>query len=325
MRGKRVFKIILIILIVIIVITSLSGLALYINHKSKLSQEEKAYSPPGEMIEINEKKVHVFSEGEGNLTLVFLSGHGTSYPTLDFKPLWSKFIDDYKIVVIEKPGYGWSENSDSPRDIDSILEESRTALELIGESGPYVLFPHSVSGLEAIYWAQKYPNEVHAIIGLDPLIPETVELLPKTSNAQLNMVYFISRIGLSRLMPNTSLVNTLPLLDSDDLSEDEKDIYTKMFYKSSLTKNMINEFHYINENASTIMSLDTPTNTPMYFFISSEQNDLVDGWEDALLNYVSNLQSGKTTKLYTSHYVHHEEAQTIADEVIKFLNSLQKD
>jgi len=36
-----------------------------------------------------------------------------------------------------------------------MLEETRRALELSGEKGPYVLLPHSMSGLEAIYWAQK--------------------------------------------------------------------------------------------------------------------------------------------------------------------------
>ena len=29
-----------------------------------------------------------------------------------------------------------------------------------------------MSGLEALYWAQKYPDEVSAIIGLDMAVPE---------------------------------------------------------------------------------------------------------------------------------------------------------
>jgi hypothetical protein len=35
-----------------------------------------------------------------------------------------------------------------------------------------------MSGLEAIYWAQKYPDEVIAIIGLDPTTPGSIEVLP---------------------------------------------------------------------------------------------------------------------------------------------------
>ena len=39
--------------------------------------------------------------------------------------------------------------------------------------GPYILVPHSLSGLEAIRWKQKYPDEVKAIIGLDMATPKT--------------------------------------------------------------------------------------------------------------------------------------------------------
>jgi len=86
--------------------------------------------------------------------------------------------DRYRIAVVEKSGYGWSERCNSPRDIGTMLEETRKALDLSGENGPYVLFPHSMSGLEAIYWAQKYPDEVIAIIEMDPTTPGSIEVLP---------------------------------------------------------------------------------------------------------------------------------------------------
>jgi len=59
------------------------------------------------------------------------------------------------------------------------LEETRACLKLAGVDGPYLLVPHSLSGLEALYWAQKYPHEVKAIIGLDPRIPTFEKMPPK--------------------------------------------------------------------------------------------------------------------------------------------------
>ena len=47
--------------------------------------------------------------GDGEQTIVFLSGGGTSAPVLDFKPLWTKLSPTYTIAVVEKAGYGWSE------------------------------------------------------------------------------------------------------------------------------------------------------------------------------------------------------------------------
>ena len=52
-----------------------------------------------------------------------------------------------------------SQMVDEQRDIDTMLSETRMALEKAGIEGPYVLCPHSMSGLEALYWAQKYPEE----------------------------------------------------------------------------------------------------------------------------------------------------------------------
>ena len=60
----------------------------------------------GQMVEVDGNEMFIYSEGEGDHTIVFMSGYGTPEPILDFKPLWSKLSDDYRIVVIEKFGYG---------------------------------------------------------------------------------------------------------------------------------------------------------------------------------------------------------------------------
>ena len=46
--------------------------------------------------------------------------------------------DEYKIAVVEKFGYGFSDVADTERDIDSILEDTRTALTQAGLTAPYV-------------------------------------------------------------------------------------------------------------------------------------------------------------------------------------------
>ena len=82
-------------------------------------------------------------------------------------------VSDYRIIVIEKFGYGYSDLYERPCDIDSVVDYQRKALRIAGEKGPYILLPHSMSGLEAIRWKQKYPDEVKAIIGLDMAVPGT--------------------------------------------------------------------------------------------------------------------------------------------------------
>lgn len=318
----RVLKVLGIVLIILLVVIILLLIASNINHKNQLKKEAQEYPPPGSLVVINGKKLHVFTKGEGDITMIFMAGHGTSCPTLDFKPLWMRMADDYRIAVVEKSGYGWSETSNSPRDLDTILEETREALSLSGETAPYILFPHSMSGLEAIYWAQKYPDEVTAIIGLDPTTPEAVEILPIPPKIQLNIIYFITRIGLSRLMPEADLLENLPLMKSEDLTEEDKNQYLASFYRSSLTKNMLNEVNKLKSNAELVAAKDVPINTPMYFFISEEQEKEVNGWGKALTDYLAKVSASQFMFLDTGHYVHHEKADIIAETVKAFLKEI---
>jgi len=294
-----------------------------INHNYRLHNEKRQFPPPGKMVEVNGRKLHVYRKGKGSLTLVFMSGHGTSSPVIDFKPLWHRLINYYRIAIVERPGYGWSEVSKSPRDVDIMLEETRKALLLAGESSPYVLFPHSMSGLEALRWSQKYPQEVQAIVGLDPLVPEVLEhslkLPPKT---RLLFMYLISRLGLSRFMSDADAENMFPLLQSDQLSDEDKKQYMAMVYKSAYTKNMLYELDCLHKNAQKVQAEGIPSDTPMYFFISEGSDVDAPGWQDILTDYVLNSKTGKYKLLNCGHYLHHYRAELIAKEATTFINGL---
>lgn len=84
----------------------------YIIHQIQLAQEDKLFTPTGKKVEINGHQMHVYVEGNGEETLVFMSGGGTSSPVLDFKSLYSLLSDNYRVVVVEKAGYGFSDMTD---------------------------------------------------------------------------------------------------------------------------------------------------------------------------------------------------------------------
>ncbi|MFW5794957.1 MAG: alpha/beta fold hydrolase [Bacillota bacterium] len=297
-------------------------------HIYQLRNETQKYPPPGKLVGINNNKMHVLAEGQGDTALVFLAGSGTSSPTIDFKPLWNRLSDKYRILVVEKAGYGWSEKSATSRDIDTMVEETRKALKLSGEDGLYVLVPHSMSGLEAVYWAQKYPGEVKAIIGLDPAIPDHYlnSSFKLPSKSQLYIMYFLSRIGLTRFMGRSELEKNLPLLKSEDLTVEDKEKLTAFFYKSSLTKNMLNEIDYVKKNALRVKRKGIPSDTPMYFFIAKNSDlNIIPDWTAELSRYLEEVKNGKSKTLDTGHYIHHEKSEFIAQEIEKFLGEVYYD
>ena len=88
-----------------------------------------------------------------------MSGSATVAPVYDFKVLYEKLANYFRIIVIEKFGYGYSDIYDSPSDIDTLVSVQKQALEMIGENGPYILMPHSMSGIEALRWKQIYSKQ----------------------------------------------------------------------------------------------------------------------------------------------------------------------
>ena len=310
-------KIVLLVMILIMVVLTFS----YINHRIQLSKEDALFVPIGQQLEVNGHMINIYSEGTGATTLVFLSGGGTCSPVLDFKSLYSILSEEYRIVVVEKAGYGFSSVADITRDLDSVLSDTRQALELAGIQGPFVLCPHSMSGIESIYWAQSYPEEVSAIIGLDMAVPETYE------DFQLNM----PMIQLGKLAADLGITRFIPGVSDSDaikygtLTEDEKSLYKVIFYRRTATINMINEVKEIKTSAKKVESLGIPS-TPVLMFSSNGQGTGWDQeeWQKFQSNYIEKAENGTLIKLDCSHYVHDIEYEKIAEEIKTYLEDLNE-
>ena len=321
---KKFLKKIGIIFIVIILFILFVMLISFGNHKIKLKKEEKLFKTNGKIVEVNNHNINVYISGNSNsdITLVFMSGAGTCSPTLDFKTLYSLFENDYQIAVVEKAGYGFSDISDIDRDIDTILFETRESLNKAGvKSNKYILFPHSMSGIEALYWANKYPDEIKGIVGLDPAVPKSYENM-KINSLLFNLAKFGADIGLTRFIP--SIVNSSSAIKDGKLTDKEKELYRIIFYRRTATISMLNETKSIKENTKKLEKIDT-TNVPMLFFASNGDGTgySKEEWRKFIIDYIDSKQNGNYKILDCSHYVHNIEYQTIYEESLNFINKIQ--
>ncbi|MBO7335157.1 MAG: alpha/beta hydrolase, partial [Lachnospiraceae bacterium] len=135
MKKKLIITLTCIVLIPIILLT-----VLCIYHQIRLRKEESIITHmAGQYVEVDGHNMNVYTEGDGEETLVFLAGFGTPSPILDFKPLYSRISDSYRIVVIEKFGYGYSDEYDGDRSVDTLVSQDRQALEGLNIEGPFIL------------------------------------------------------------------------------------------------------------------------------------------------------------------------------------------
>ena len=174
-----------------------------------------------------------------------------------------------------------------------------------------------MSGLEALYWAQKYPDEVTAIIGLDMAVPQYYDSMP-INHSLLKAASRAASIGVTRFIPGLS--------DSDaikygTLSDKEKEIYKAVFYSRTATITMINETESVKENVKKVELAGVPQ-LPMLLFISNGQGGTgfdEETWREIPIEYISQVKDGKYIELDCPHYVHDYEYKTISESMIAFL------
>ena len=287
-------------------------------HRYRLRKEGKLREPLGQLIDINENNISIYVEGRGSKTLVFLSGSGTCSPILDFKSLYSLLSDEYRIIVVEKFGYGYSDIVDEDRNIQTILSETRLALNKAGIDGPYVLCPHSMSGIEALYWAQEYPDEIESIIGLDMAVPEYYENM-KINLPLMKLGQYAADLGITRLIPTLAESDAIK---HGTLTNDEKNRYRAIFYNRTATVTMINEAKSVKDNARIVAQNGVPQ-VPMLLFISDGTGGTgfdKETWRRIQEKYISEVESGKYIELDCPHYVHDYEYGRISEEIKSFLS-----
>ena len=311
---NKTLKVILIIVTIIVLFVVVS----FVHHKICSSNEKDLLTPLGELVEVNGHNMSVYTEGNGDKTLVFMSGGGSCSPILDFKSLYSLLISEYKIVVVEKFGYGFSDVVDESRDIDTMLSEIRMALKKADAEGPYVLCPHSMSGLEALYWAQKYPEEVEAIVGLDMAVPGYYDEM-NISIPILKLGQYGAALGIIRWVPGLAESDAIKY---GTLSDKEKEIYRALFYRRTATVTMINEAKVVKDNANAVKKNGIPQ-VPMLLFISDGSGGTgftKEKWRSIPKEYISGSDNASYIELDCPHYVHDYEFEEISKEIRNFIN-----
>lgn len=280
------------------------------------------------MVEVDGHKMSIYTEGEGEHTIVFMSGYGTPSPILDFKPIYSKLSKDYKIVVIEKFGYGFSDTVDTERTFETILRQDREALEKVGIEGPYILCPHSMSGIEAMLWEIEHPEEVEAIIGLDIAYPnEYLEWTGPETESQMKLARLINNLGLLRLQVGNA-DKLIPAFTTGALTDKEKDIYKAIIFAKGYNKTLEHESIEEAKIASKKINENPKPECPMLVFVSLDGENgngdakTIEEWRKYAIDYTSDMSNAKLIKLDCGHYVHNLETDTIEKEIREFIKKL---
>src|SRR5215217_4593797 len=177
---------------------------------------ERAYPPPGEMVDVGGYSLHINCVGQGSPTVLLDAGSGL------FSAQWVRVQREVsgttRVCAYDRAGMGWSEMGPDPREARQISSELHTLLEGANIEGPYVLVGHSFGGLYVQTYAARYPDEVAGVVLVDSSSPKQVSHQPVTrdSNEPQKQIFAVvprlARLGVS-LPARLGVVRLLSKLD----------------------------------------------------------------------------------------------------------------
>lgn len=277
---------------------------------------ENALKSKGELVAINNHKIHIYRQGNiNNPKLVFMAGSATVAPVYDFKVLYEKLVNDFRIIVIEKFGYGYSDIFETPCDIDTLVSIQKQALDSIGEIGPYILVTHSMSGLEAIRWKQKYSDDIMAIIGIDMATPLTYK-----NWTDKEITRRIKKIKIANKLKLHKIPNFYPL-NNRCLTQDEINQQKLLMRRNAFNICYINEAKEVLNN-SKIVSRNGKIKCPVLLF-SSNGKETSKYWVKSQQEFAA-IMSAKLICFDCGHYIHYYKCNDISKEIVEFIKKLEK-
>ena len=165
--------------------------------------DERAYPPPGEMVDVGDHSLHINCIGHGSPTVILEAAN------FGMSAWWvrvqKQLAQTTRVCAYDRAGLGWSERGPEPRDARQISSELHTLLKGADIEGPYVLVGHSYGGLYVRMYADRYPEETAGVVLVDSSHPEQFTRSPK-ERAQYEqtvrlgaVISFLTRLGVIRL------------------------------------------------------------------------------------------------------------------------------
>jgi pimeloyl-ACP methyl ester carboxylesterase len=309
MNLPRIARAVGIGLAAVLALTAVSTIA----NASLNASEHAALTPYGQEVTIDAGDINVYRNGGSGPTMVLLSGYGTSAPAIDFAPLIRE-LDAFDVVVVEGFGYGYSDLDVGERTIENITAELHEVLAKLQVDEPVILIGHSVGGVYARYYANAYPEEVAAIVGIDPMAATTSSLDEGTPSIVDSVQ---AATGLVRVV--TTIAPDLVQPPGTAYTADERRRTAVMTNWNYGNVSVSDEWSRIGANSTKAAMHPFATDLPVLEILASDSVTMMPEW---LPNHKAELKGVTTHELHVlegTHYLHRTQSPALARLISGFV------
>src|SRR5882724_9279593 len=135
---------------------------LFFTQVAALSPASKEYSPPGKLIDVGGRKLHLYCTGTGSPTVILMAGGGAF--SIDWALVQPKVAQDTRVCSYDRAGLAWSDPGPADETVEQTISDLHILLKNGGENGPYLLVGASVGGIYIQAYQRVFPKEVVGLV-----------------------------------------------------------------------------------------------------------------------------------------------------------------
>jgi pimeloyl-ACP methyl ester carboxylesterase len=273
----------------------------------------------GQLVTIPDGEVNTSVTGAGDETFVIMPGWGAASPVLEFAPLVDDLDDHATVIVVEPFGDGYSDRkTEADRTVENMMTELHQTLTALKVHQPYTLVAHSIGGLYALDYVNRFPGEVRAVVTIDGQVPLGRSAPKDAPASRWTRLWTISGVTrwVSRVQP--AFVVRAP---ADTYPESARRQMRTLVLRNDSTPAMVEESRREAQNVEAVRGLSFPAEIPVLAFVAQDTMDASPEWYSAHQKQLKGLVRSKLIVVDDGHYLHYRHSPEIADGVRAFLDA----
>lgn len=216
-------------IVAFIMVTTIAG-AIY--EQIGRQQAARDFPPPGQLVDIGGRRLHIDCRGSGSPTVVFESGLDIN-GSLSWSLVHPKIAETTRACAYSRAGILWSDPHDAPQNGISVVEDLHTALTKSGEQGPFLLVGHSLGGSYIMTYTKYFSAAVAGLVFVDTSHPDQIQRFKALNVPLFSAETYLFKVG--ALLNWTGIVRAVaPLYDRVPHQPVQDDRIVKAYASTSL-------------------------------------------------------------------------------------------
>ena len=122
----------------------------------------KGYQPPGRLIDVGGRKLHLHCSGKGSPTVILMAGGGAF--SIDWALVQPRVAENTRVCSYDRAGLAWSDPGPADETVEQTIGDLHALLRAAGEKEPYLLVGASIGGIFIRAYQRAFPDEVAGLV-----------------------------------------------------------------------------------------------------------------------------------------------------------------